>query len=113
MPRALQSLIGTGQAFRAMGRYTDARAVLMMCMEIALRTYYQGKTGSLLCGDVGLSRWATRLRSLGFLDKGSYQTITEVCVAPAPYDEQFVTDLVGLARNVTAAVLVSTKGGVA
>ena len=113
MPRVLESFIGAGQALRAMGRYTEARTSLMTGMEIALRTYYQGKTASLMCGDVGVSKWAHRLRSLGHLDKGSYQTIVAACERLAPYDEQFVTDLVGLARNLFDAVLASSKGGAA
>ena len=79
----------------------------MMGIELALRIYYQAMTGSKMCGDVGVSKWATRRRARGQLDKESYQTIAAACEQGAPYSKQYLDDLAGVARNVIAAVLAS------
>lgn len=107
---ALELFIEAGQAFKALGRHTEARTSLMTAMEIALRLYYQAMTGSALCGPVGVSKWAHRLRSRGLLDRESFRPIVTVCEQLAPYDEAYVDDLAGLARSVIAAVLASAGG---
>ena len=81
--------------------YRDARSVLSTALSMALRHHYMAAiTGRDSPADLKPQRYAQRLRSVGALDRTTYQLTVDVCREPAAYGEAHVSRLLTLTRMV-------------